>query len=67
MSALQFPDTETPLPALEGDQGLQVVVLPEVGPQRVREEELRVRRLPQQEVQPPGSGMLALCPSARCS
>jgi len=42
MSALQFPDTETPLPALEGDQGLQVVVLPEVGPQRVRVEELRV-------------------------
>ena len=52
-SALQFPYPETPVSALEGDQCLEVVGLSEVGPQRVREEELRVRRLPQQEVAQP--------------
>jgi len=53
LSALQFPYPEPPVSALEGDQCLEVVSLSEVGPQRVREEELRVRRLPKQEVAQP--------------
>jgi hypothetical protein len=52
-SALRFPHAEPPVPALEGHQRFEVVGLPEVGPQRVGEEELRVRRLPQQEVAQP--------------